>query len=211
MFGQHCSLLVAVILQLLHTRTSPQGRGRGSGKARGGALRQAVWICGSDERGRGDGLWSRYLPNPVSPRCLPQVLRPQPPHLAVWHRGGTELLAGGVAAVRMLEWYSLTFSVSGNSAELQLRADAGSPPPALRRNSGAWEWHVAQDLRPAAQQQTHLFHRCQQGDCSAAGQHPAARPYPEFVWRLQQEPFGWEAVFPSPHCLATCSLMCWWL
>lgn len=124
---------------------------------------------------------------------------------------GCELLAGGVSAFRMLECCSLTFSVSGYSAELQLRADAGSPPPAVRCNSGAWERHVAQDLCPAAQQQTNLFHRCQQGDCSTAGQHPAACPHPEFIWSLQQEPFGWEAVFLSPHCLATCSLICWWL
>lgn len=62
----------------------------------------------------------------------------------------------------------------GDCPELQLRADAGSSLPAVRRHPGARERHGAQDLQSAAQHQAHLLQSCQRGHRSAAGQCPAA-------------------------------------
>lgn len=76
--------------QVLCSRPSSQRRGGGAGEARGGALWQTGRTHGHDECGRGDGLRGRYLRDWVSPRHLPQVLHPQPPHLAVRDWRGIE-------------------------------------------------------------------------------------------------------------------------
>lgn len=78
--------------QVLHPRAAPQRRGGGAAEAGGGALRQAGRLHGHDERGRRDGFWGRDLRHTVSPRHPAQVLHPQPPGVALRHRGGTNPL-----------------------------------------------------------------------------------------------------------------------
>lgn len=76
--------------QVLRPRAASWRRGGGAGEAGGGALRQAGRVHGHDECGGRDGLRGRHLRDAASPRHPPQVLHPQPPGVAVRHRGGTE-------------------------------------------------------------------------------------------------------------------------
>lgn len=76
--------------QVLRPWAASPRRGGGAGEAGGGALRQAGRLHGHDERGGRDGLRGRDLRHTVSPRRPAQVLHPQPPGVAVRHRGGTD-------------------------------------------------------------------------------------------------------------------------
>lgn len=75
-------------VQVLRPRSTSQGGGGGAGEAGGGALRPGLWPHGSDERGRRNRLWSGNLRHTVFTRHLPQVLRGQPPDLALRGGGG---------------------------------------------------------------------------------------------------------------------------